>query len=41
MTAIAVGHERHPLRTEITLLLRVAMAVFVWTVGIGILNVAA
>jgi hypothetical protein len=28
----------HPLRREIRLLLQVAMAVFVWTVGIGILN---
>lgn len=28
----------HPLRREVVLLLRVAMAVFVWTVGIGILN---
>ena len=31
-------HDRHPMRGEITLLLRVAMTVFVWTVGIGILN---
>jgi hypothetical protein len=28
----------HPLRQEIRLLLQVAMVVFVWTVGIGILN---
>ncbi|MGE0796326.1 MAG: hypothetical protein AB7O29_13425, partial [Acidimicrobiia bacterium] len=28
----------HPLREEVLLLLRVAMAVFVWTVAIGILN---
>lgn len=28
----------HPLRGEVVLLLRVAMTVFVWTVGIGILN---
>lgn len=30
--------EQHPLRQEIRLLLFVAMTVFVWTVGIGILN---
>lgn len=28
----------HPLRREVLLLLQVAMAVFVWTVVIGILN---
>jgi hypothetical protein len=28
----------HPLRNEVRLLLQVAMVVFVWTVGIGILN---
>ena len=38
MSAIGAGNDRHPLRGEITLLLRVAMTVFVWTVGIGILN---
>ena len=35
-TAPATGS--HPLRQEIRLLLTVAMVVFVWTVGIGILN---
>ena len=38
MTVVGAGNDRHPLRTEITLLLRIAMAVFVWTVVIGILN---
>jgi hypothetical protein len=36
-TASAHGGP-HPLRAEIRLLLQVAMTVFVWTVGIGILN---
>ena len=30
--------ETHPLRAEVRLLLQLAMIVFVWTVGIGILN---
>jgi hypothetical protein len=34
----AAGDGSHPLRGEVRLLLQVAMAVFVWTVGIGILN---
>lgn len=33
-----VGNGAHPLRREVVLLLQVAMVVFVWTVGIGILN---
>ncbi len=33
-----MGVEGHPLRREVILLLQVAMVVFVWTVGIGILN---
>ncbi|MGV3758656.1 MAG: hypothetical protein ACO1PW_03820 [Actinomycetota bacterium] len=32
------GDRSHPLSREVRLLLQVAMAVFVWTVGIGILN---
>lgn len=32
------GTGEHPLRDEVRLLLQVAMVVFVWTVGIGILN---
>lgn len=38
MIDVAIGDGRHPLRGEVKLLLLVAMAVFVWTVGIGILN---
>lgn len=38
MGAEVIGDEVHPLRGEVRLLLQVAMAVFVWTVGIGILN---
>ena len=38
MGAEVTGDEVHPLRREVRLLLQVAMAVFVWTVGIGILN---
>lgn len=34
----AIGDSRHPLRGEVQLLLQVAMVVFVWTIGIGILN---
>lgn len=33
-----IDDDTHPLRSEVRLLLHVAMAVFVWTVGIGILN---
>ena len=32
------GDGDHPLRSEVRLLLQTAMVVFVWTVGIGILN---
>ena len=32
------GVATHPLRGEVKLLLQIAMGVFVWTVGIGILN---
>jgi len=35
---LALVGEDHPLRREVKLLLQVAMAVFVWTVVIGILN---
>ena len=35
---IAAGGGAHPLRSQVRLLLQLAMAVFVWTVGIGILN---
>ena len=35
---IAAGGGAHPLRSEVKLLLQLAMVVFVWTVGIGILN---
>ncbi|HEX4978485.1 MAG TPA: hypothetical protein VFV35_00325 [Acidimicrobiales bacterium] len=35
---VTVIDEQHPLRSEVRLLLQVAMAVFVWTVAIGILN---
>lgn len=38
MIDVAIDDGRHPLRGEVKLLLLVAMAVFVWTVGIGILN---
>src|SRR5690606_13131356 len=38
MDAHAVVDGQHPLRGEVKLLLQVAMAVFVWTVVIGILN---
>ena len=38
MSVVGIDTSSHPLRTEIRLLLRVAMTVFVWTVGIGILN---
>jgi len=38
MSAHAVVDGQHPLRGEVKLLLQVAMAVFVWTVVIGILN---
>jgi hypothetical protein len=38
MTTASVGAGPHPLKQEVRLLLRVAMVVFVWTVGIGILN---
>ena len=38
MSAMAIGDDAHPLRDEVRLLLHVAMVVFVWTVGIGILN---
>jgi hypothetical protein len=36
--AASANGGSHPLRQEIRLLLQVAMVVFVWTVGIGILN---
>ena len=36
-TPVAAG-VTHPLRREVLLLLQVAMVVFVWTIGIGILN---
>ena len=38
MSADAIVDGQHPLRGEVKLLLQVAMAVFVWTVVIGILN---
>jgi hypothetical protein len=38
MAGVTVVDGTHPLRGEVKLLLQVAMAVFVWTVGIGILN---
>ena len=38
MSAVTVDNGRHPLQREVFLLLQVAMVVFVWTVGIGILN---
>ena len=36
--AATVGAGEHPLRREVLWLLQLAMVVFVWTVGIGILN---
>ena len=38
MSETAARNGLHPLRQEVRLLLQVAMTVFVWTVGIGILN---
>ena len=38
MSAVGAVDGRHPLGTEVTRLLQVAMVVFVWTIGIGILN---
>jgi hypothetical protein len=38
MSDVAIGNVEHPLRAQVKLLLQVAMVVFVWTVGIGILN---
>ena len=38
MSETAAQNGLHPLRQEVRLLLQVAMTVFVWTVGIGILN---
>ncbi|MDP1818543.1 MAG: hypothetical protein Q8K58_01445 [Acidimicrobiales bacterium] len=38
MDAVIVEGGEHPLRGEVRLLLQAAMVVFVWTVGIGILN---
>ncbi|MGK2928784.1 MAG: hypothetical protein ACSLFO_04320 [Acidimicrobiales bacterium] len=38
MTVVSIESGQHPLRGEVKLLLQVAMVVFVWTVGIGILN---
>ena len=38
MSTTPANGGSHPLRGEIRLLLQVAMVVFVWTVGIGILN---
>ncbi len=38
MRVDAIDEGNHPLRPEVRLLLQVAMVVFVWTVGIGILN---
>lgn len=38
MSDTAVVGPTHPLRREVFLLLQVAMVVFLWTVGIGILN---
>ena len=35
---MSTGGGDHPLRSEVRLLLQTAMVVFVWTVGIGILN---
>jgi hypothetical protein len=38
MSGAIEGDGSHPLRGEVRLLLQLAMVVFVWTVGIGILN---
>ena len=38
MTDVTGTTGEHPLRKQVRLLLQVAMVVFVWTVGIGILN---
>ena len=38
MSDPGIGDGQHPLRGQVKLLLHVAMVVFVWTVGIGILN---
>ena len=38
MSAVTSDPEGHPLGAEVKLLLQAAMVVFVWTVGIGILN---
>ena len=38
MSSLGAAHGTHPLRGEVKLLLQIAMVVFVWTVGIGILN---
>ena len=38
MSGTIEGGHSHPLRSEVRLLLQLAMVVFVWTVGIGILN---
>jgi hypothetical protein len=38
VSATSGDTSTHPLRREVLLLLRLAMVVFVWTVGIGILN---
>ncbi|MGH9084916.1 MAG: hypothetical protein ACRDYW_05650 [Acidimicrobiales bacterium] len=38
MSGTIEGGGTHPLRGEVRLLLQLAMVVFVWTVGIGILN---
>ena len=35
---VTVDAGEHPFRREVVLLLQLAMVVFVWTVGIGILN---
>ena len=38
MSAVTSDTEGHPLGAEVKMLLQAAMVVFVWTVGIGILN---
>ena len=38
MATVTIDGADHPLRAEVRLLLQLAMVVFVWTVGIGILN---
>lgn len=38
MGTVTIDGADHPLRAEVRLLLQLAMVVFVWTVGIGILN---